>query len=301
MNRPAGVTGEGAARPTDANGFTQETLRAADGYPLAARFFSPSETPRAGVVIVAAMGVTQPYYAALAGWLAGRGLLALTFDYRATGLSRRESPKRSAATVFDWARLDCAAALDAVAQRVPKRSVYWIGHSLGGQIIPLAPNWPRVIKFITVATGSGYWCENAAPLRPRAWFLWHVLAPLLVPLFGYFPGKRLGIVGDLPAGVMKQWRRWCLDPEYVVGAEPDVRALYAEVRTPIVSFSFSDDEMMSARNIESMHGFYVNAPRTMKRFTPGDIGAARIGHFGFFRPEFAEDLWRRHLLPELAD
>lgn len=271
------------------------------GCPVVACLFHPPREPKAGVLIASAMGVNQSFYAPLARWIAGHGYAVATFDYRGIGLSRPAPLRHLEVDVIDWARLDCAAALDAVAERVPAKPVYWIGHSLGGQIIPLVPNWQRVAKFITVATGSGYWRENAAPLRPRAWILWHVLAPLLVPLFGYFPGKRLGIVGDLPAGVMKQWRRWCLDPEYAVGVEPGARELYAEMRTPIVSLSFTDDEMMSARNIESMHGFYVNAPRTMKRLGPKDVGAARIGHFGFFRPEFADGLWHRHLLPALAD
>src|SRR5690606_4777869 len=137
--------------------------------------------------------------------------------------------------------------------------LYWIGHSLGGQILPLVPNHARVAKAITVATGSGYWKENAAPLRKKAWLLWHVIAPLTLALFGYFPGRRIGIVGDLPAPVMRQWRRWCLDPEYVVGAEgSEVRKAYAAVHAPIVSLSFADDEFMSARNTESIHGFYLN-------------------------------------------
>jgi len=57
---------------------------------------------------------------------------------------------------------------------------------------------------------------------------------------------------------------------------------------------------MSARNTESIHGFYVNAPRTMKRLGAADIGARRIGHFGFFRAAFEQSLWRAHLLPELT-
>jgi predicted alpha/beta hydrolase len=74
------------------------------------------------------------------------------------------------------------------------------------------------------------------------------------------------MVGDLPKGVMAQWRRWCLDPQYAVGAEGDVvRAEYAAVRAPIVSISFSDDEMMSARNTESIHSFYTGAPRSSPR------------------------------------
>ena len=57
--------------------------------------------------------------------------------------------------------------------------------------------------------------------------------------------------------------------------------------------------MMSARNTESIHGFYSGAPRTMKRIAPQDIGVRRIGHFGFFRAAFEPSLWRGHVLPEL--
>ena len=35
----------------------------------------------------------------------------------------------------------------------------------------------------------------------------------------------------------------------------------ASVDAPVVSLSFTDDEYMSARNTESIHGFYVKAPR----------------------------------------
>jgi predicted alpha/beta hydrolase len=184
---------------------------------------------------------------------------------------------------------------------VCNRPLYWIGHSLGGQILPFVPNRDRVAKIVTVATGSGYWRENAAPLRRIVWWLWYVVAPLSLRLFGYFPGKRLRKVGDLPRGVMEQWRRWCLNPEYALGAEGDpVRGLYASVKTPIVSLSFTDDEYMSALNTESIHGFFVNAPLKMKRIAPKDIGVGRIGHFGFFRPAFEDSLWRSHLLPELS-
>jgi len=37
----------------------------------------------------------------------------------------------------------------------------------------------------------------------------------------------------------------------------------------------------------------------MIRLAPADIGVNRIGHFGFFRPEFVDTLWQQWLLPEL--
>ncbi len=281
--------------------FIERQITTADGRALVARFFRPPAAPRGGTVIVPAMGVAQPYYEPFAAWLATQGFWTVTFDYRGTGLSRSGPLRRVDADILTWARFDCAAVLAALAAQVGSKPIYWIAHSLGGQIIPFVPNRERVAKFITIAAGSGYWRENSAPLKRRAWLLWYLLAPVLVALFGYFPGRRLGMVGDLPAGVMRQWRRWCLHPEYAVGVEGEAaRALYASVRTPIVSLSFTDDEFMSARNIESLHGFYANAPRKMKRLAPADIGVERIGHFGFFRPEFAETLWRPHLLPELA-
>jgi predicted alpha/beta hydrolase len=269
----------------------------ADGQRIAARFFHPEATPKGAVLIVPAMGCTQRYYEPFARWLASQDFTVATFDYRGTGLSRNGTLRGFRADIIDWAQLDCAAMIEAL----PERPLYWIGHSLGGQILPLVPNRERVAKAITIATGSGYWRENSPRIRPMAWWLWFVIAPLALRVCGYFPGKALRKVGDLPKGVMQQWRRWCLDPEYAVGAEGEtVRAQYAAVRTPIVSLSFADDEMMSARNTESIHGFYSGAQRKMKRIAPQDIGARRIGHFGFFRSSFENTLWRAHLLPELA-
>jgi predicted alpha/beta hydrolase len=91
---------------------------------------------------------------------------------------------------------------------------------------------------------------------------------------------------------MEQWRRWCLSPEYVVSVEgEDVRAAYGSVRAPMLSLSFTDDEMMSDRSIRVLHGLYVSAPVEYRRIAPDDIGARHIGHFGFFRPQFERTLW----------
>lgn len=272
------------------------TVVTSDGFELHAATFGDAATCRAAVLIAPAMGVEQHYYAAFAQWLAEQGFFVATFDYRGMGHSRPAQYRRSLrgfeADVKTWATRDCAALVDFVAGRVGGRPLLWIGHSLGGQILALVPNRQRVTAMLTVATGSGYWRENAAKLRMLVWWLWYVLVPVALKLYGYFPGRRLRKVGDLPAGVMRQWRDWCLHREYVVGHEgEDVRRRYAEVSTPILSLSFTDDEFMSRANIESLHSFYAGAPREMKRISPREIGARAIGHFGFFRRRFADTLW----------
>lgn len=293
-----------------------EAVATDDGSTLGVRFFGPEQGPPKGaVLIVPAMGVGQGFYAPFARWLAREGYLAATFDFRGVGASQHGSLRDTKADIFDWAR-DCGAVLEALRARAigdaaalavsqgtgapAPTPITWIGHSLGGQIVPFVPGRERIGKIMTVATGSGYWRENSEPLRRKVWWFWFVIVPLATKLFGYFPGKRLRTVGDLPRGVIEQWRRWCLSPEYAVGVEASARAAYAAVTTPIVSLSFTDDEMMSAENTASIHGFYAAAPRTMKRLEPAAIGVPRIGHFGFFRKQFEDTLWRTHVLPELS-
>jgi predicted alpha/beta hydrolase len=270
----------------------QVTVPATDGYPLSAHTFGDAHAARAGVLIVPAMGVEQNYYAPFAHWLAERGYFVVTFDYRGMGHSRHGPLKELKADVATWVNLDCVAMVEYAAVRVDGRKLLWIGHSLGGQVLGLLPNRQRVAAMLTVAAGSGYWLQNSPALRSYVWWLWYVIAPLAVRLFGYFPGRRLRKVGDLPAGVMMQWRSWCLHRDYLVGAEGEgVRARYAQVQQPILSLSFTDDEYMSARNTESLHGFYSSAPCELRRIAPSEIGVNRIGHFGFFRRKLGTVLW----------
>jgi predicted alpha/beta hydrolase len=276
----AAVVARDPARPADA------------GRAVVLHTFEPVAAPRAVVVVPSAMGVTQNFYARFAEWLATRGYLAVTFDYRGIGQSAPASLRGFEIDIRDWATQDCVAVIDFAKARAPNVPLYWVGHSLGGQLLGLIPNRERIDRVITIATGNGYWRENSWQTRRFVLWLWYVAAPLALRIAGYFPGKRLRKVGDLPRGVMAQWRRWCLNPEYVVGVEGEsVRRSYASVRTPMLSLSFADDEMMSEQSIRSLHRLYAGAPIEYRRIAPRDIGALRIGHFGFFRQQFAATLW----------
>jgi len=274
------------------------SFAATDGFELKGHLYGDAATAKAGLLIAPAMGVEQRYYADFARWMATQGWLVMSFDYRGMGASRpatlRHSLKGLDADIRTWAERDAAAALDELARRLGSECtpIHWLGHSLGGQILGLLPNRERVSRAITVGTGSGYWRENAAGLKRYVWWLWYVVVPLALPLFGYFPGRRLRKVGDLPRGVMAQWRRWCLDPGYMMGEGGEgLRAQYAALSTPMLSLAFTDDEFMSRRNTESLHGFYAGARPELRRIAPQDVGARRIGHFGFFRKHFEASLW----------
>ena len=278
-----------------------QEIETKNGHRLSSTFYSPEGEIKGAVLIVPAMGVAQQYYASFASWLTQQGYMAVTFDYSGVGLSQSGHLRDSDVTITDWAKFDCAAMVDAVSAKADGRPLYWIGHSLGGQILGMVPNFNLITKVINIASGSGYWFENVPSLKWRACWLWYIVVPLATRVFGYFPGKRLRKVGDLPGGVMNQWRRWCLNPEYLIGAEGiEIRDRYRSIITPISSLSFTDDELMSKKNIDSLNSFYASSKMKTSRITPEDIGVKHIGHFGFFKARFEESLWGNYLLQELS-
>lgn len=271
---------------------TAVEIVAADGTRLAARLYEAGRPARGVALIVAAMAVKQDFYAALAAWLAAQGWDVVTFDFRGMGASAPPTLRGFEADILTWARQDCAAVLAFVRERAAGRPLVWIGHSLGGQVLAMTPGNDSLVAAVTLACGVGYWRENAYPLRRYSWWLWHVIVPVATALCGYFPGRRLGMLDDLPKGVILQWSRWCRHPEYAVGVEGEaVRELYRRVRLPLLAISFTDDEYMSESNAAALHGFYVNARREMRRVSPAALGVARIGHFGFFREDPGIRLW----------
>ena len=268
-----------------------------EGVTLGARLYQGAAEPKGAVLIGGAMGVRQDYYAAFAEWLATQGFDVMTFDYRGMGDSRGDGQARSLrgfyADLYCWAR-DYDTAIDALVERAPGVPLYLIGHSLGAQLPGMLRNRHRIAGLLSVAAGSGYWRDNAPQLRRSILYFWFALVPVATRLFGYFPGKRLRKVGDLPRGVILQWRRWCLDPRYHVGAEGErLRSQFEQVRFPVVALSMTDDELMTERGTRVLVDCYPNAPRRIERIAPADVSAKRIGHFGFFRDQFQSSLWAR--------
>lgn len=274
----------------------KQTLQVTDAVSLALRVYEPeggAGAARASVVIGGAMGVRQAFYEAFARWLAQQGFRVTTFDYRGHGDSLQGPMRAVKADLFDWAQ-DYEAVISAAKAALPASPLYLLGHSLGAQLPGLLRNPAQVDGLLSIAAGSGYWRDNAPQLKRIVPYFWWVLVPLATRLCGYFPGRTLKKVGDLPAGVILQWRRWCLNPAYSVGAEgAAVAQSYGAVRFPVLALSMSDDELMTLRGTHNLVNLYANTERRVESITPADLHVRRIGHFGFFRDQFSGNLWPR--------
>ena len=267
------------------------TVAARDGALLAAYRFDPTATPRGAIVIAPAMAVPQSFYAGFAAYLAGQGYTTWTFDYRGTGESLAGGMRGAKADLTDWYSRDYDALINHAADAMAGKPVFAAGHSFGGQTAPLLPSRDRLAGLVNIAVGSGSMQHITPRIRRGAPLMWHVMAPLLCPLFGYFPGRKLGVVGDIPTGAMFQWRRWCLTPEYLLTGEPGAREAYASAAFPVLALTFADDEMLLEAGSRLIHGAYRQRAPDYRVIAPADVDMKRIGHFGFFKPQAEARLW----------
>jgi predicted alpha/beta hydrolase len=265
---------------------------ASDGYMLAATLFLPRGAKHNAVLINSATAVPRKIYRSFATYLAGRGNVVLTYDYRGIGGSRPASLKGFAATMSDWAALDVASAVTWMRGRYKGMPLGVVGHSFGGQAIGLLPNNDMIARSLLVSAQAGHWALMTRPESYRVYAMLNYVGRPITQLLGYMPGK-LGIGEDLPKDVFLQWTDWVNNKRYYYD-DPNLKALanYGQYTHPLRALSFTDDPWATPQMVELLcSGFTATRPEILS-IEPKQVGAARIGHFGFFRQEFRETLWK---------
>jgi len=273
-----------------------ETVRIVcrDGYGLTGQLWRPAPGRERGLVIVnPATGVLARYYHHYARFLAEQGFAALTYDYRGIGASR---PARLRGTGFrwhEWGELDFDAAVTWARHRDPQGFLGVVGHSIGGFLPGFAPSAVKVDRFLTVGAQYAYWRDYQAALRAKLFVKWHIAMPALTLLLGYFPGKRLGWLEDLPAGVAHQWsfRGKRMEKSHPLAERETILARFAAIRAPILAVGVTDDEFGTPQAIHRALSYYKNAERSQLLLKPGDLGFDRIGHFDLFHLRHRDGFW----------
>lgn len=293
MTTPASV--EGSRRTSRASAGLPPTvwLAAADGRRLAGDVFEPAGPVRAAVVIASAMGVPRGYYAAFARYLAQSGLGVITFDYRGVGDSRLfESVREERATLRDWGELDVPAAIAGARARFGSVPILYVGHSVGGQLFGLDTH-DDVAAALFVGSQSGYWRHWSGAGRLGMLAMWYLLVPGFTAELGYLPMKFFKQGEDLPREVARDWARWGRHPSYVMSyAGPKGGGGFRHWSGSLLAYGLEDDGFAPERGVRALVSFYEAARAETRVVAPNAIGEKAVGHFGFFRSKFEENLWK---------
>ena len=274
---------------------------ATDGYLLGATLFLPRGTKRNAVLINSATAVPRKIYRGFAGYLARRGSAVLTYDYRGIGDSRLKAlvgynqPRSLVgfkASMSDWAALDATAAVAWMRERYKSLPLSYVGHSFGGQALGLLANNSEVSRALLIAAQAGYWKLMASPERYRVYAMLNFIGTPLTRLLGYAPGWS-GLGEDLPKDAFLQWASWVKRPRYFLD-DPSLTALqnFPNYKGAMRALCLSDDPWATRPAVGLLCSGFTSIMPEILSITPTDAGVRKIGHFGFFRPEHRDTLWR---------
>lgn len=245
------------------------------------------------VIINPATGVAARYYHRYAHFLTTCGFDVLTYDYRGIGRSRPERLIKCGYRWRDWGERDFEAALTFMKEQRPNGPLIVVGHSVGGFLPGLAESAPLIDRMLTVGAQYAWWGDYAPRRRLGLFLKWHVAMPAATAIFGYFPGRRLDWLEDLPAGVANEWsfRGPRFERSHPQAARQEVLARMAAVTAPILAVTVSDDELGTVPAIRRTLGYYAGADRTAVLLEPADYGRIAIGHFNLFHNSHAAGFW----------
>ncbi|WP_299979034.1 alpha/beta fold hydrolase [uncultured Pseudoteredinibacter sp.] len=275
--------------------YVGKILHCNDGYPLAYRHYPSrgSDAAKAVVIIGSALGVSHNFYRRFAEYLCEHGYECLSFDYRGTG-EQSESLSANVSTEH-WGILDIEAVIqEALASGRP---VHFIGHSIGGQLLGLAPSATKLSSITLVAASAPYWKRWQGTARFKIWLLSFVLVPVLARLNEPFPIAALGLGNiRIPSRCIARWAQWMRGEDYLLSAAYGLeRSGYEAIECPLWSIGFSDDELAPENNIRYLVDFFSNSNSTVDMLKPEAHGLKRLGHNGLFQKQSRDALWPKIL------
>jgi len=240
----------------------------------------PQKTERV-LVMFAAMGTPAKYYDKFVSGLVALGHPVVRVRWRDED---RDFPLENPDYGYaDLAEIDAPAAIAWARSRFGENPIV-VGHSLGGQIASISAAGAGPLAGIAlIASGTNYW--RGSGLK---WALGigsvSVIAPLIVRIFGYWPGGRLGFGGRQAAGVIRDWARLGRTGRFEPArAKTDLEGSLREYVGPVLSLTIAGDAYVSKGATESLLNKLTSATIERDRWSPDQH--SHRGHFGWTRAE----------------
>lgn len=268
-------------------------LLTSDGISLHLTIFNKSDHPKAIVIFNAATAITQSYYYPLARYLSRKNFCCICWDYRGIGKSAKGSVKGLDYSLHQWGALDFSAVVQYAYSLFPNLKIIVFAHSIGGIIPGFCKDLNLVHGIIGHGVQTAYWKDWKFPQKYQLYLQWHIFLPLITWLFGYFPGRKLGLGTDIPPGYIRHWQMRKRDPDIIrlFTNRYDGNLYFDEYRGKILLTYTEDDPLTTNKAIRKMHELYPFTDISEYAIEPNKYGLNKIGHLEFYQMKNKKNLW----------
>ncbi|QES91847.1 hypothetical protein F0358_03525 [Empedobacter brevis] len=268
-------------------------VETSDGFKIAATSFGENNATKKIIVISSAIGVKQSFYTKYATFLANKGYLVFTYDYRGIGDSKPKKMKGFEAHFIDWADKDFMGLTQYIEEFYPTHEKYLIGHSIGGIMIGLTRAYKIYAKIITIGSQYGYIKNFHQKDKPKVNFFFRIAIPVLSRFYGFFPSQKVGMGEPIPHGIARDWRKLILNEKSILGYANETQNLYEEITQPVLIISLDDDFMATPKSVDLFATLVLkNAKKKRLNIIPKEYGLNEVGHLDFFREKNKNELWQ---------
>ena len=269
------------------------TITTSDKIILNALLFEPERVAKGAILLNTGLGIPKEFYQKYAAYLATKGYICLVYDYRGIGTSGAEASNKKSINLRNWGIIDMVATTDYLHQNYPNQKIYFIGHSIGGQVAGLMKNHHLIERFVFIATTHGYWPLFNFPLNLFSAFMWYLHIPITANLFGYMPRSLTYRGIKIAKGVALEWAAWSRKKNYIAHyfGKNIPTNFYEEIAQPIDVIRFEDDPIAIPKTVNAMMAYYKKATIRMHNINPEKSGKRRVGHSGFFSEKLGKTWW----------
>lgn len=239
------------------------------------------------LIIGSAMGVSSRFYSAVADYFYQSSYSVITFDYFSMFHSKTDKTL-SKVRLRDWGYKDINMIIDYALNNFPGQDIFFLGHSIAGQLLPLAKKSKKIKAAFLVASqnaSKNYWSGSS---KLKVNLFWHFTVPVFARTFGYIPGFAYGGKHALNKEIALDWAKWGKNHMGLLGVHPKSGSKYRNFNPPVKFLSFSDDHMLAPYHaVEQLYQSYGSPYKYHEHLCPQQVGLTHIGHFKFFRAECA--------------
>lgn len=246
-------------------------------------FFEPDTT--SGVVIIApSMGTPRRFYEPFARWLEEQGYAAIIFDY--FGMFKTPENKNREVHILNWGFKDLEAVIQFAKEKFPELPLFYVGHSVGGQILPLPGHANSISAAVLAAAQNASKNHWSGFVGIAVRIFWYGIIPFCTTFMNGLPGWAYGGKYELHPRVAKEWGGWGRNPRGMLGTSEEARKRYREIDVPVKFLSFYDDTMFAPKaSVQQLYNDFGSTVKEHTHITKSMAQGAKIRHFYFFRPE----------------
>ncbi len=269
-----------------------------DGYSLSSIVYQQngSINKKKVLIVNSATAVDKKLYHHYATFMAENGYQVITYDYRGIASSRPKKLRGFKASFTEWGQKDFSGVINFAKKEFPDHKIVTLGHSIGGTIIGMTERNNEISGIINIAAQTAYYKDWSKDQKTKIYFLWHIVFPMITKLYGYFPGKSLGMLEDIPKGVIDQWhtRRKQTDMKIQMEAT-GMQFFYDDCTAKLLTLGIEDDPIGTEKAIKRIHDLFEKSDKELEMIKLASVPTHKIGHFGFFSRKLKDPLWIKTL------